>query len=230
MSTESSSTGTSGLARLAGDRRALVLSAALIVQIALVYGFSRAESPAPHQLLEAFPTSFGGWEMVQQGVVEKEVQDVLRADDVMTRTYAEPATGSTASLFVAYFRSQRTGVTPHSPKNCLPGAGWAPTESSIISLSVPGYSEPVPANLYSISRGDAKSVVLYWYESRSRVVASEYAAKIYLVLDSIRFNRSDTALVRIVVPAQGQGREARQTAERFARDCFVPLRPFVPGA
>ena len=58
--------------------------------------------------------------MIRQGVMEPEVKEVLRADEYITRDYAAP-TDQAANLFVAYFKSQRSGQTPHSPKNCLPG-------------------------------------------------------------------------------------------------------------
>ena len=136
-----------------------------------------------------------------------------------------------ASLFVAYFRSQRTGVAPHSPKNCLPGSGWVPSESRIIPIAVPGRAEPIPVNLYLVSKGDARSVTLYWYQQSSgRAVASEYAAKIYTVLDAIRFNRTDTALVRVVVPVTGGDPDvARRVGERFVAEIFPTLAPFLPN-
>src|SRR5512140_2979007 len=152
--------------------------------------------------------AIGGWRLGQEGVIEKEVRDVLQADDLLSRTYVHAESQNVASLFVAYFRSQRTGVAPHSPKNCLPGSGWVPSESSIVPIAVPGRAEPIPVNLYLVSKGDAQSVVLYWYQSRGRAVASEYSAKIYTVLDAIRFNRTDTALVRVVVPVTGGGQDA----------------------
>jgi EpsI family protein len=102
-------------------------------------------------------------------------------------------------LFIAYFRSQRTGDTIHSPKNCLPGAGWAPIDNSRITLSLRRHA-PFPANRYIIAKGDSREVVLYWYWAHDRGVASEYWAKYYLVADSIRMNRSDGALVRISSP------------------------------
>ena len=42
--------------------------------------------------------------------------------------------------------------------------------------------------------------MLYWFQAHGRIVASEYWAKYYLVADSIRMNRSDGALVRLMTP------------------------------
>lgn len=120
------------------DKYARILTLVLILQVAGFYVISRRENVPLNRPLDQFSKQFSGWRMVQEDAVDKEILDVLRADDVMTRIYANPARNAVANLFVAYFRSQRTGQTPHSPKNCLPGAGWAPSESKIISVTVPG--------------------------------------------------------------------------------------------
>jgi len=213
-----------------GSPHCRVLTALLVLHIAASYGFLRNENPPAHTPLQMVPAAIGGWRLAQEGVVGKDVQEVLKADDLLNRTYAHAESQSVVSLFVAYFRSQRTGVAPHSPKNCLPGSGWVPSESSIVPIAVPGRAEPIRVNLYLVSKGDAQSVTLYWYQSRGRVVASEYAAKIYTVLDAIRFNRTDTALVRVVVPVTGLGQDvARRTGERFIAEMFPTLAPFLPN-
>ena len=85
-------------------------------------------------------------------------------------------------------------------------------------------------NRYIVQRGEDKSVVLYWYQTPKRVIASEFEAKYYLVLDSIRYHRSDTALVRVVVPAIGGDEEAAvSAATNFVRSFFVPLRQYLPS-
>jgi len=62
------------------------------------------------------------------------------------------------------------------------------------------------------------------------VIASEYSAKIYTVADSIRYNRSDTALVRVVVNvADGDTDRATRTAESFVRAFFDPLKQYLPA-
>lgn len=191
-----------------------ILSALLMVQLFAVYGFSRQETIPNVRPLSQFPAEIGGWRMIQQTETETEIQDVLKADDLLHRVYGSPD-GSTVNLFIAYFRSQRTGKAPHSPKNCLPGSGWAPLVADRIDLN--SAAGPARVNRYIVQKGDARSVVLYWYQSHQRVVASEYLAKIYLVLDSIRLNRSDTAIVRVVSSSGNQpsARAAKEFAERL---------------
>ena len=160
------------------SKYARILTGALLVQAALFYTISHGEIVPVNNPLDAFPRQVEKWRLVQEGTIEKEVQDVLRADDLLTRTYGNPSTGRTANLFVAFFRTQRTGAAPHSPKNCLPGNGWVADQSDILNVAVPGQSATIPVNRYIVSRGSDRSVVLYWYQTPKRVIASEYAAKV----------------------------------------------------
>ncbi len=212
------------------NRYARLGTVLLLLQAAGLYAVSRREQVPETRPLAQFPLEVGGWRMAQEGVVEKEIMDILRADDILTRTYADPAGRRAANLFVAFFRSQRTGQAPHSPKNCLPGSGWTPSQSDVVSIAVPDRAEPIQVNRYVVSKGDEKSLVLYWYQSRNRVIASEYRAKMYLVADAIRYNRTDTALVRVVVPIPGnQVDAATATAEDFVKSFFGSLRQFLPA-
>jgi len=212
-----------------GQRHARLLSAVLLLEAAGFYAVARREGTPSVRPLSELPMRFGTWQMTQEGTLEADLLAVLRADDTVSRVYADAATGRAASLFVAYFKSQRTGQAPHSPKNCLPGSGWAPTASGVATIRIPGRAEPIRVNRYLVVKGDQKVLVLYWYQARDRVIASEYAAKFYLVADAIRYNRTDTALVRVSVPLTGDQDEATRTAEDFVRSFFISLRRFLPA-
>ena len=164
------------------SKYARILSVILAAQALMFYTASRGESAPPEKPLDiAFPVNFGTWSMTQQGYVDKETQDILRADDTLTRTYNSPAEGGSVGLFVAYFHTQRAGQSPHSPKNCLPGSGWSQTLSGFIDVPIPSRNETIQINRYIVSKGDEKSAVLYWYQTPKRVIADEYHAKFWLV-------------------------------------------------
>lgn len=172
----------------------------------------------------------GGWTMVKEWPIEPEVQAVLKADDTLSRHYAKPSRPTGVGLFIAYFRSQRAGVAPHSPKNCLPGNGWVAEKSTVIHIPIAGRAEPVETNNYLIQRGDNKSVVMYWYQSHGRTVADEYKAKFYVMSDAIRLNRTDTALVRVTVPVGQDGVDAAiKTAIEFVQTFHGPVSEFLPS-
>ena len=174
-------------------------------------------------LLSSFPEHVGDWNGTDI-TIDPDALKILGPGDFLSRLYSvRSRPHEIVELFLAYFPSQRAGDTIHSPKNCLPGAGWSPLESGRITLSVPGHP-PFPVNKYVIGKGDAKQLVLYWYWSHDRGVASEYWAKYYLVADSIRMNRSDGSLVRVTTPflPRETSDEAEQRLVRFAQK-FVPL-------
>ena len=206
-----------------------ILSAVLLVQAALFYATSRGENVPVIRPLGDFPKEVAVWKTVKEGYVDAETQAVLQADDTLTRTYASPKFRQAPNLFVAFFKTQRTGKAPHSPKNCLPGSGWEPSREDHLSLVVPDLAQPIRVNRYVVSRGEDRSVVLYWYQSRDRVVASEYRAKLWTVADAIRYNRTDTALVRVVVPVLGTDEaSAEHVAVEFVQAFYGTLRGRLP--
>lgn len=209
--------------------RARWLTLLLVAQAVALYGFSRKEVVPPSPPLASLSTSLpGGWSLLQEGVIEPEVQKVLRADDVLSRTFKSDSRYP-VHLFIAAFRSQRTGQAPHSPKNCLPGAGWVPAMSDIIHVPIAG-RDPIEVNRYVVQKGDSASVVLYWYQSRDRAVASEYKAKAYVVRDALKDNRTDTALIRIVVPVESKNiKEAQKIGESFIQEAFPSIRALLPS-
>jgi len=211
------------------SRQAKILSAVLISQAALFYGMSRAEANPKNRPLNELSEQLGSWRMSKEGVVDEETRAVLKADELLNRGYVNKDLRVEANLFVAYFKTQRTGQMPHSPKNCLPGNGWTESLSDVMSVSVPGRAEPIEVNRYLVAKGENKSIVVYWYQSRDRVVASEYRARFYTAADAIRYNRTDTALVRVVVPViDGDDKRATEAAVNFVKDFFAPLRQHFP--
>ncbi len=209
------------------SRAALAATLLIVLQGALIYSAVRPESPPSGRALSQFPVSLGSWRLLQEGVIDADTQAVLKADDLLNRYYS--GNGAGANLFVAAFRSQRNGKAPHSPKNCLPGSGWTPLESSYASIDVGG-TVPIQVNRYVVAHGDERSLVMYWYQSRDRAIASEYTAKFWVVVDAMRLNRTDTALVRVVVPIVNRDEAAAdKSAADFIRSFYGPLRQYLPA-
>lgn len=210
-------------------RAAQILTVVLLAQIVLFYTLSHGEAIPLTRPLSNFPKQLGSWETVQEETIGPDIREVLRGDDYLSRDYANASFPVPANLFVVFFKTQRTGQTPHSPRNCLPGAGWVSSSYEIVPVSIPGQAQPIEVNRYIVTRGDAKDVVMYWYQSHGRVVASEYKAKIYVVADALRYNRTDTALVRVVVPVRGSEEESTDAAVQFVQTFFTRLRSFLPS-
>jgi EpsI family protein len=213
------------------NRYVRILSVVLLLEGGVYYAVAaRSELTPQIGPLSLFPARLPGWTMSKEFPIEKEIQDVLKADDTLNRAYVNSAGTAEVVFFVAFFKTQRYGQSPHSPKNCLPAAGFEPIESSVMHLAVPGWSTPIEVNKYVTERGDEKSVTLYWYQSHNRVIANEYWARYWLVLDAIRFRRSDTSIVRVVAPVTNNRiGEATDSGVQFIQAMFPALLSALPG-
>jgi EpsI family protein len=212
----------------AGVRYWLMLAVLLGATTGMAY-LSHGEATPPALPLSEFPTKIGPYATVIQWELDKETLDVLKVTDYINRGYWEPGLNKNLmGLYIGYFRSQRQGAAIHSPKNCLPGAGWNPVQSSVYQLQLDD-GRKVPINLYVLRKGLDQQVVLYWYQSHGRVIASEYWGKFYLVYDAMRLNRTDAALVRITVPVDhGDEAAAQERALAFAKTITTNVDQVIP--
>ena len=206
-----------------------VLTVALLIQGGVFYALAmRAEKTPPMAPLSSFPVQVRGFRMLQEIPTAPEILNILKADDTLTREYVDPS-GTPLVFYIAFFNSQRYGQAPHSPKNCLPGEGWEPVDSSTMELPVQGWPTPIVINHFVVQHGDDQEVTLYWYQSHNRIIAHEFAAKFWLVVDSIRYNRSDSALVRVIVPArEGDVDGATKVGANFIQAMFPALLRQLP--
>lgn len=143
------------------------------------------------------------------------------------------------SMYVGFYDSQSQGKSVHSPKNCLPGAGWEPVEaSSVAVMDATGRESTV--NRYLIANGNNQALVYYWYQGRGRVAHNEYLVKWDLLRDAALDRRTDEALVRLVVPVmpltaestpesmESAMREADALAQEAAGNLIASLDSFLP--
>lgn len=203
----------------------VVLVAAGIVVNSWAY---LGEAHVERQELENFPVQMGGWK--QEGVDQRfdaQTMSVLRATDYLLRGYRLD-NGQYAGLYVGYYATQRDGASYHSPLNCLPGSGWSMVNPALVTIRLPDGKSFV-ANKYVIENGNSRELMIYWYQGRGRMVASEYWGKIYTVLDSVRLRRSDAAMVRVTVPIVESETTALESAREFAGVASEALPAFVPN-
>lgn len=191
----------------------------------------RPEEQLTRKPLSDFSNSLGRWSGREAPKLSADVLGALGADDLLNRYYIAPREPAVA-LFVGYYRSQREGDTIHSPMNCLPGAGWLPSAKERAVIQIPGRAAPIVVNRLVIRKGADRQVVLYWYQSHGRVVASEYWSKVYMVYDAVRSHRSEAALVRVISPAlpseDGTAAAERRVTE-FVQQLFAPLEAYLPS-
>ena len=213
-----------------GQLRFWALFALLIAGGAVISMWERiGEAHVEREQLAALPKELGAWRQAGRDErFSKEVEEVLRPTDYVSRVYALPD-GRAASLYVGYHSSQRAGATYHSPLNCLPGGGWTLTEPARSTITPTDSAPAFEANRYIIERGGDRQLLLYWYQGRGRAVASEYKDKIHTVLDSVARRRSDGAMVRVLVPLGSSEEKAVAAATDLAASVAPALSRFVPN-
>ena len=223
----------------------------LIGTFGLIQSFSSNEQLLSNKAFAQFPLTLAEeWKGRELGLDEK-VLEVLNLSDYMMRVYvpvvakggeeSELSEGEAQKtqlksveadlpvwLYVGFYQSQRTGATYHSPKNCLPGAGWQFMEADYVTIPMPG-NVNITINKVLIQKGLEKQVILYWYHDRGRVIASEYWAKGYLVWDAMTKNRTDGSLVRLSVPVKDVTvQEAFDHGVGFLHDLWPTLLEYMP--
>lgn len=205
------------------------IAMALIAGTAVfLHSRSRAETLVPALPPSSFPLSIGNWKGIDVPIPQWALE-VLGDGKFVERSFSRNPNAPPVDFFLAYFPTQRTGSTMHSPQNCLPGSGWTPVEFSRIMLPIPGAGN-IRVNRYVIAKGLDRQLVLYWYQEHGRTVASEYWAKFYLVADAISMNRSDGALVRFITTiAPGESVDsAEQRSVALMKEVVPLLGQYVP--
>ncbi len=199
---------------------------AFVVLAFLIAGLGRwqlqAVEPAPASDLNQLPLVLSDWTGQAAPPLDPEVLRVLGADDHVNRYYVSGV--DAAGLFVGYHRSQRFGSTIHSPLNCLPGAGWQPLAAASVPFGPEGNF-----NRVLIEKGEDRQVVIYWYQTATRVEGNEYWSKFHLVKDAFTSRRNDAALVRVVVPVDPSRPDGEQHAAAQAYRFAELVQPHVAG-
>ena len=202
--------------------RALALIAMIAVTGVLAQA-ARTRGPQLHAQLSSLPLDLGAWTGRDGAPFDDETVRILGADEYLNRSYAG-SSGVPVDLYIAYYGRQQPGASIHSPLHCLPGTGWEPLDIASVSIAQPGGAAGEARRLVVRKNGD-RAVVIYWYAVHGRMIANEIASKAWLLHDSLRFQRSDAALVRIVVPVQGTAIDAAQREGlAFAHDVL----PYLP--
>lgn len=190
---------------------------------------NHSEEIQTNKPFSTFPKEIGEWDGTE-GRFDQDVYDALGVDDSFLGHY-RTSDNRYVQLYIGFYQSQREGELIHSPKNCMPGGGWNITDTSIVALDIPGN---VPSKIdvirLDLSNGREKQVVLYWYQSRGRFVASEYWEKIYLVIDSITKRRTDGSFVRLIAPVINNDEEkVLKDLKDFASQLIPVLQEYLPN-
>lgn len=205
------------------SRRTCLFGISLFLMCAAWTGATWVESRPATALakpLETINPNLRGWIGRNDPPLSDRILNSLRPTSYISRTYRKGA--AAIGFFMAYYALTRPGESMHSPKNCLPGSGWNILESGSIDLDVQGRSFSV--NKYIVQKEDTRQLVLYWYQSRRRIVASEYTGKLFRFWDAVTTGDTSGSIVRITAP---EGPQALQYARSFAAAAFPEVQQVI---
>lgn len=205
-----------------------IIAALLILCGAVSLQFiSISEAVPPRKSFSDFPKEIGPWKG-KESRFDNAIYDILGVEDSFLANYMGPD-GGHVQLYIGYYDSQRKGDLIHSPKNCMPGAGWKIIETDYTEVER-GNGEPAKVIKMTLQNGKYKQLMLYWFHSRGRIIASEYWQKIYLVWDSITKRRTDGSFVRLLSPiVDGNDEQALQNLSDFAEGLMPLLNEYIPS-
>ena len=148
------------------ERIPLMIFVALLCATGLATYFvsARQEILPQRNLFAAFPKALGDW-IGHPSSLDRGTEQFLGMTDYIISDYTKP-NGRPVSLYVAYYATQRTGISPHSPAVCLPGNGWQMTSFERTSYRDDEHGISLPINRVVMSRGTDRELVYYWFEER----------------------------------------------------------------
>ena len=206
----------------------LPIVAALPLLLAALMGLMSVESREEEKSLgktnlATFPLQLDEWTGLD-GSIEDEVADKLGFTEYVMINYHNPEQRP-VNFYVAYYASQRKGVSPHSPKVCIPGGGWEIAEFSRTTV------DQIPVNRVLIRKGVQDQIVYYWFEERGVPIANEYIKKWMLFKDALLLNRTDGSLIRVTTPVLPDESviDADQRAQAFIRSSRNQLLQLLPA-
>jgi EpsI family protein len=180
------------------SRRLLIVAAWMVAAGSFLRVVSAADLVPEASGLSALPLQIDAWRGQGLGRLDRDTEAALQADGYLMRRYTRDQVP--VDLFVAYYATQRSGHTIHSPLNCLPGTGWEWVDRRRERVAV-GPGRDIDINVNVARKNGQEDLVYYWYQSHGRAIASEYRNRLLLVQDALTLHRSDGALVRVTAPA-----------------------------
>jgi len=201
----------------------------LLAAILYRYALSRGSGLFPERVnLLDVPQQVAGWQGTDQPL-EQRILEMLGLDAYVQRKYVDHQ-GRVLWLYVGYYRQQGQGKGIHSPKHCYPGAGWSLVEKGVECVPLDGGGQKtIEVNRMVFQKAGVKQVILYWFQSSSRIVHSEYAQRIYMVRDAMFFGRTDGAMVKVSAAVAGNLSEVLGYQKEFIRHIFPALKKSLSG-
>jgi EpsI family protein len=205
----------------------LIIVTVVMLFSAFILNFAKeSKETPPLNKFSKFPLKIGQWQG-KKDFFDQKVYDILGVDDSVLAHYKNPQ-NRYVQLYVGFYRSQKEGDLIHSPKNCMPGSGWNIVNSGIEEVVLKS-NKKIKVIRLNLKKDSEEQIVLYWFQSRGRIISSEYWQKIWLVVDSVTKGRTDGSFVRLVSPVNETREKTLETLKEFTIDIYPYLNEYIPS-
>jgi|LGOV01.1.fsa_nt_gb EpsI family protein len=198
---------------------------ALLVVAGLFVHFHRDVAVPVNRSLTEIPKKQGDWRMVSQTRFDDQVLEVLKPTDYLARSYVDRA-GNRVGLYLGYHGGGPESGSIHSPKHCLPGSGWQEVSTEVSQMAVAEQNINLVRAVYQ--NGYSRELFVYWFQVKGKTLANEYSLKLAEIVNSIFYNRRDSAFIRLSVSYEGDPNQAIALAESFVQDFYPHIAAVLP--
>ncbi len=200
----------------------LVLTIVIVtVAISAMIKFYRPASNAQINF-DAFPLSRGDWTGVREEVPDY-VIEMLNPKEILAATYTN-GRGARVQVLFDFFSGEASFGGPHSPRNCLPGAGWSLSPASLHPIALS--DRTITVDRIVIGRDNTKQVMDFWYVTNYGETSSDYRLKLYSMLSSLTLKPRDVAFIRLIADDNEESRAALDEFESLFVDEIYNCLPF----
>ena len=174
----------------------------------------------------------GGW-AGRQDNIDKQILLTLAVDDYFIANYTR-GNSPWVNFYSAYYDSQSSGASSHSPRTCIPGGGWKldRIEDHTVGIAAANGrpASSLKVNRTVIQKGEDRQLVYYWFDQRGRNLTDELEVKWFILHDAITRSRTDGALMRLVtaVSPHEDLADADRRLEAFIGEVSPLLPEYVP--
>lgn len=206
------------------NKRIIIVSSIIFLFALYLNIYSFHEIVPLKKALDEFPLSWKGW----AGKVyffDDRILERLRADEYIFREYTRG--NNKINVYIGYYGTQREGAQIHSPKHCLPGSGWFKLfeKKRVLDIGNTGKINFIEA-LYQ--KDADKELFIYWYKMKDVYITNDYILKLYMILNSLRYQRNDAAFIRFSTPVGNNVEDSEYLIEVAMRDFLPLLKDYLP--
>lgn len=145
--------------------------------------------------LSQFPVRLDDWRGVESRL-DSTVEAVAGANDYYLGDFISEENDA-VNVYISYYSDQKHGQIPHSPKVCIPSAGWN-IKSNNSALLKNNDGNTFKVNRLVIEKDGHVTVAYYWLKQAEKIYTNELYARLDLIRIALEENRTDGALIRIV--------------------------------